>query len=133
MGVIVEHSHGKPQPFTLPVPGGVIELNGSGLTTTRLVGLPPVDALPHDTDEYHQRAVEHGYGDDVYAMSREHECTHHLLARLLRLPCSPTLKGVATGVHWQHWGAEEAAVLAFQRYAKCVGADIVALLSDDMA
>jgi hypothetical protein len=131
--VNIEHSAKSPAFFAISVPGGVCEFHSNGLTRVRYPGAGQVDALPHDTDEYHQRAAEHGYGDDVYAMSREHECTHHLLARLLRLPCSPTLKGVATGVHWQHWGAEEAAVLAFQRYAKCVGADIIALLSDDMA
>jgi hypothetical protein len=99
--------------------------------STRYPGLPPVDAAPHDTDEYRARAVSLGYRADISAMSREHEAAHHLLARLLGLPYSPTLYGVALqadcqGPFWPAWGHEEACVLALQRYARSAGVDLVA-------
>lgn len=129
-GVRVEHSAGEPAPFALPVPGGVVELHAHGLTVTRYPTLAPVDALAQDTDEYRARALALGYGEDAGLMSREHELGHHLLAGLLRLPCSPTMRGlalVATGIgpHWPAWRKEEAAVLALQAYARAAGVSLV--------
>lgn len=122
---------GHPRPFALTAPGGVVELHAHGLTTTRYPGLPPVDALAQDSDEYRARAVSLGYGDDTACMSREHELGHALLARLLGLPYSPTLYGLALhadaqGPYWPSWRTEEASVLALQRYARAAGVDLVA-------
>lgn len=133
MTVPIDHPGGEPRPFAVPVPGGVVELHASGLTTTRYPGLAPVDAVAQDSDEYRARALALGYGDDTALMSREHEMSHHLLARLLGLPCSPTMRGIAlhaTGIgpYWPAWGKEEAAVLALQAYARAAGVSLVGLL-----
>jgi hypothetical protein len=92
--VPVDWPAGEPRPFALAVPGGVLEMHAHDFCSTRYPGLPPVDAAPHDTDEYRARAVSLGYRADISAMSREHEAAHHLLAWLLGLPYSPTLSGV---------------------------------------
>jgi hypothetical protein len=65
-------------------------------------------------------------------MSKCHEAGHHLLAMLLRLPCSPTMRGLALvaagiGPHWSRWREEENAVLALQAYANAAGVDLLAL------
>lgn len=135
MTVPVAYPAGEPAQFAVRVPGGVVELNGHGLTTTRLRGLVPVDAVPHDTDEYRARARSLGYPDDdagLLRMSREHELCHSLLAGWLGLPCSPTMRGIAlrtagTGPWFAGWRAEEACVLAVQRFARVCGVDLVAL------
>lgn len=131
MTVPVTWPEGEPRPFALPVPGGVFEVHSHPFCSTRYPGLPPVDACPHDTDEYRARAISLGYRSDTAAMSREHEAAHHLLASLLGLPNSPTMYGIALhaaaeGPFWPAWGHEEAAVLALQRYARSAGVDLVA-------
>ncbi len=106
--------------------GAEIELHDSGLTITRY-GSRQVDALPHDSGEYRQRAFDLGYGTDTARMSREHEVGHSLLAHLLGLPASPTLIEVAHGRTWRHWRQEEAAVLALQGYARVAKVDLEAV------
>jgi hypothetical protein len=129
--VLVSWPEGDPRPFALAAPGCIVEMHAHGLTATRFPGLAPVDALPEDTGEYRARAVSLGYGGDTARMSREHELGHALLAHLLGLPCSPTMRGIAlreTGVgpFWPAWRDEEACVLALQRYARSAGVDLVA-------
>lgn len=113
----------------LPVPGGLIELHEDGLTLIHFTGGLQVHARSHPTLQYRRRAREHGY-DDVDLMSREHEVAHHLLAKALGLPRSPTLSEVAKGPGnvWWGWRDEEAAVLALQRYSRRLGLDLVAVL-----
>jgi hypothetical protein len=130
--VPIDHPLGEPAPFAIRVPGGVLEVHGHDFVSTRYPGLPPIDACPHDTDEYRAQARELGYGDDTAAMCREHETAHHLLAALLRLPCSPTMRGLALhaagiGPLWPGWREEEAAVLALQAFARACGVDLVKL------
>lgn len=103
----------------------VLELHDSGLTVTRLAGGAEIPAWPQDDAAYRARALELGYGDETGLMSREHEVAHTLLAHLLGLPESPTLRGVADGSFWPHWRAEEAAVLALQAYARAAGVSLV--------
>lgn len=55
-----------------------------------------------------------------------------LAARLLRLPCSPTMRGSALkaagiGPYWLAWRTEEAFVLALQAFARACGLDLVKL------
>lgn len=114
----------------VPVPGGVLEVADHAFCTTLYPGLPAIDAAPQDTDEYRARAVSLGYGDDTAAMSKDHEAGHHLLAGLLGLPCSPTMRGIALhaagiGPRWPRWREEEAAVLALQAYARACGVSLL--------
>jgi hypothetical protein len=111
---------------TIRLGGALIELHDDGLTVTRF-GARQVDARPHHTGEYQQRAFDLGYGADVARMSREHELTHSILAHLLGLPASPTLMGIATGKLWRHWRREEAAVLGLQGFARAAGTDLQAI------
>lgn len=135
MSVPVDHPHGEPAPFAIRVPGGCVEIGAHGLTTTRLRGFVPVDAVPHDSDEYRARARSLGYPDDaagLLRMSREHELSHALLARWLGLPCSPTMRGIALrtagiGPWFPAWRVEEACVLAVQKFARVCDVDLVRL------
>lgn len=108
---------------SLHLAGAVIELHPDGLTVTRYPD-GTVDARPQSDETYSARAQALGYGSDTLAMSRDHEICHSLLAFWLGLPHSPTLMGVARGEHWPHWQAEEAAILAVQRYARAAGVDL---------
>jgi hypothetical protein len=80
-----------------------------------------VTAAPEDSDEYRAKAARYGYGDDIHAMSREHEILHTFLAEKLALGSSPTLWALAHPDHdgiapeWAQMG-EESYVLAFQSY-----------------
>jgi hypothetical protein len=111
---------------TIRLGGALIELHDDDLTVTRF-GARQVDARPHHTGEYQQRAFDLGYGADVARMSRDHELCHSLLAHLLELPASPTLIEVAHGRTWKHWRREEAAVLGLQGFARAAGADLQAI------
>ena len=76
-------------------------------------------AVPHDTDGYRAMARELGYGDDTWAMCREHEIAHSFLMERFGWPMSMTLWAVAHGTE-EHLPAElrrqeEAFVLDFQR------------------
>ena len=106
--------------------GADIELTDSPLTVTRYPE-GEVPAYPQATDGYKARARELGYGADTARMSRDHELSHHILATLLGLPCSPTLMGIAIGKHATCWRQEEAAVLALQAYAQAAGIDLQAV------
>lgn len=118
----------------LAIGQATIELHDSGLTVTRFMDGTFVEALPHDTDEYRARAAELGYGKDTAAMSREHELAHAILARELRLPVSPVLWAVAHGEPPPTDNAwEEAAVLAFQAFARARGIDLVSLGASGVA
>ncbi len=80
-----------------------------------------VTAAPDDSDEYRDKAARYGYGDDLEALSRDHEILHTFLAEALGYGASPTLWAVA---HEQQGGVasyweqieEEGWTLAFQTY-----------------
>jgi hypothetical protein len=71
----------------------------------------------------HQQAKEMGF-PSALEMNRTHDLTHNLLAHVLGLGSSPTLYHVSRGQVFEHWRAEEAAVLAFQAYAQVLGINL---------
>lgn len=105
----------------LRIAGASVELHPNGMTVTTYQTGERVPAVPQHDETYRARAVSLGYGDDVAAMSRDHEIGHHLLAHWLGLLHSPTLRGVSLRDHWVHWQAEEAAVLAVQSMRGSLG------------
>lgn len=98
-------------------------------TKTARITLPDgrqVMAAPQDNEEYRENARKHGYGDDTWAFCVDHEVGHVLLPHELLGAVSYVLRGVAdhndgTGTYWEHWWAEEAAVLGAQQYARMTG------------
>lgn len=90
-----------------------------------------VAAMPEADDEYGRQAARLGYGDDLAAMSREHEILHTFLEEKRTGGASPTLWAVAHGQGepfapiWEQ-EIEEALVLAFQAFRNGLGA------SDDL-
>src|SRR4051794_15326091 len=108
----------------LVLAGSAIEFRPDGMTVTLYPDGAVVDACAEDDDLYRQTAIDHGYGADTALMSREHELAHHLLAHLLGLPHSPTLRAVATGSSDPSGPAEEQAAMALQRFARQVGVSL---------
>lgn len=110
----------------LNIGNALIECRADGQTITHLQeGV--VLAYPEDNQEYKNRARDLGYGDDVLGVSRDHEIVHSLLAKWLGLPASPALSLAAAGRPSKNTftGAEEAAVLAIQRFAKMMNVSIL--------
>lgn len=102
---------------------------GTDLLFTVLPDGALVPAAPQDTTEYRMTAAGLGYEDDILRMCREHEVAHSLLCWLLGLPESPTMRGVAHGAApTPQTNLEEAAVLAFQAFARALDIDLLALL-----
>jgi hypothetical protein len=116
-----------PVTTVLDLAGASIRLHDDGFTTTVYPDGKHVVACAEDTDAYRQTALEHGYGEDVDKLSREHEVCHALLAAWLGLPHSPALRAVALGRPQDGDWREEAAVLAVQRWARACGVDLVAV------
>jgi hypothetical protein len=127
---------------TLPMHSDPVEIGGATveffnrLTISRYPNGKTVEAAPHHTEEYRQRARDLGYisrdfqgndHPDTDAMSRDHEVCHHLLADLVGLPASPVMLACALGhpLPPDHppAGREEAAVLALQAWLRCIGID----------
>ncbi|WAJ27556.1 hypothetical protein [Antarcticirhabdus aurantiaca] len=104
--------------------GSEIEIASWGVTTLYPDGLS-VPAAPQDDATYRARAEALGYGADTMCMCVDHEVAHAVLAHVLGLRHSPTLRGVAEGAYWPHWQAEEASVLGLQRYARMSDVDLV--------
>jgi hypothetical protein len=81
-----------------------------------------VPACPQAVPSYRATAERLGYGEDVWALCREHEISHTTLLQALGLEYSPTLWAVAHGATRSIPGApgemeaEEDMVLAFQRW-----------------
>ncbi len=89
---------------------------------TRVVSEHGYNPEQQKTADDHQMTVEE--------MNRGHDLAHSLLADLLGLPASPTLKAVAGRPYtpyYEWWWVEERAVLALQAYAKVAGVDLGAL------
>lgn len=58
-------------------------------------------------------------------MNRDHDLAHSILAALLGLDGSPTLRAISKGMVWPLWHVEEEAALALQKYAQTMGIDLV--------
>lgn len=114
----------EPAAPDLQLGGHRIVLEGD-VTITALHDGATIVAAPEPTDEYRARAADLGYGDDVLLMSQEHEIGHAVIAALLRLPESPTLRGVADRAYWPHWRVEEGAVLELQRMCRSTGTSMM--------
>jgi hypothetical protein len=94
------------------------------LTMTRLPdgGLVPAD----HREQPGQADIAEGLGyPSAEAMNVEHDMLHSLLAHILGMDASPTLKGVASGKHYPHWREEENAVFALAAYANAAGVDLM--------
>jgi hypothetical protein len=123
----------EPNLEVIKLAGADIILCDDGLTITRYPDDTEVLArAPHSSwaeqsaiDSYCAQAAELGYGDDVDAMSREHEIAHHVLASVLGQPHSHTMWAVAHGTKDISGAAEEAAVMALQRFARKRRANLV--------
>jgi hypothetical protein len=75
------------------------------------------NAVPEDNDSYRAMAQKLGYGTDTWAMCRDHDAMHAILADALGFPYSPALMGAAHKEPLNEvTGAEEDMVLAAQRF-----------------
>lgn len=103
---------------------------GDGRCQTMLHDGSTVDAEPHDTDEYREKATALGYGRDTGRMCVEHELTHSLLCHAIGLSESPVMRAVAIdGPDSVLLGYEEDAVLAVQKFVATAGIDLVSVLA----
>lgn len=93
----------------------VVEIFEDFVRTT-LPGGAALIATPGTTPEDIARAHALGYGGDVWAMTRDHDRFHALLAHAFGLEESPALRQAVSGTHSELAGAEEEAVLAIQRW-----------------
>lgn len=112
--------------LTLHLAGCTIEVT-PGSVRTQLPGRGEVTGMPHYTASYRRTARDHGYGSDVARLNRTHEVCHNLIAHILRLPCSPVFRRVASGDHESDnlTRAEEEAVLALEKFANIIGVDLI--------
>jgi hypothetical protein len=117
-------NHQRPQKIV--VLGGVIFEDWGRSVRTILPDGAVVVGAPQDNDSYRATARRLGYGTHVALQNRDHELCHSLLSALLGLRMSPTLAGVARGEEpdaLRH--AEEAMVLATQKFARMAGVDLM--------
>ena len=91
---------------------------------TVLPGGQVVYATPQHTPEQAETARDLGYGDDVDAMTRDHDALHSALCDWLGLPASFSMMDAAGLLHEadrpKAW-AEESAVLALQKLMVMAG------------
>ena len=90
-----------------------------GFVRTTLPDGSPVHAVPGESPEDMARAASLGYGEGtqaVLAMTYDHDRIHALLAHAFGLPESPALRQTLQGTQSELAGAEEAMVLAAQRW-----------------
>jgi hypothetical protein len=93
---------------------------------TEIPGLETLYACP--MVEQRETADCLGYGDDVDALTRDHDFLHAWLADVLGLPASYALTAAAGGtVDPAIAEAEEAAVMALQRFTRLAGVDTATL------
>ena len=86
-----------------------------------------VSGAPEDTDTYRKTALDYGYDADTLALCRDHELLHVALCHWLGVP-SPVMDALrlrADMVGVEIRILEEAAVLAVQRFARAMGAEII--------
>lgn len=105
--------------------GETVVLRRAGWTEIALpldeVGVPI--SVPDDSGDAAQMATAEKLGLSVVEMNAGHDLTHCLLANWIGLPYSPTLGSVSGGpfCSTEINDAEEAAVLAIQRYMGLMG------------
>lgn len=87
-----------------------------GFVRTTLPDGATIDAHPVSGPEHEARALALGYAD-VWAMTRDHDRFHALLAHALGLEESPALRATVRGEASELTGVEEEVVLAMQRFA----------------
>lgn len=93
----------------------VVEIFDGWVRTTLPDGTE-IHAHPRHGVEDVARAHSLGYAGDVWAMTRDHDRFHALLAHALDLEESPALRQSALGQESELAGAEEEVVLALQRF-----------------
>lgn len=84
-----------------------------------------LDGFPIDDAGYRATALELGYGDDTLALCLDHDMTHVAMCHWLGIDSpalNQTCRGTASNGELQ--SAEEAAVLAIQRFARLAGIDL---------
>lgn len=86
-----------------------------GFVRTTLPDGATIDAHPNHGPEHEARARALGY-PDVWAMTRDHDRFHALLAHALGLEESPALRATVRREASELTGVEEEVVLAMQRY-----------------
>jgi hypothetical protein len=88
----------------------------------RLPGGAIVRSRPQKTGAYRATAFRLGYGDDTLALCHQHDPLHAILCSWLGLPDSFALR-CAAGLDNENElsAAEEAAVLAVQRFMRVAG------------
>jgi hypothetical protein len=105
----------------------VIELNLRNKTQIRIGDSWVVTRLPngrevhaHPDGESLRMAKELGYGEDVAALTRDHDLLHSIICDTLGLPYSPALMKQAgeKGIDPLLVGLEEAAILAVQKFKR---------------
>lgn len=80
-----------------------------------------VEGRPHDTDAYRATAAVLGYGDDVLSMCQQHDALHAWLAEQFGLESFALREAAGLSVDPEIAVAEEAAVMALQRYMRLAG------------
>lgn len=103
--------------------GNTVIVRHNAWTELRLQIAETSLCVPDDTQNEAQRATAEKIGVSVREMNEGHDLTHCLLAEWIGLPYSPTLASVAGGplIESDLNDAEEAAVLAVQRYLNLLG------------
>lgn len=87
---------------------------------TDIPGLPTLHAVPRSDQIDTARRL--GYGNDIDALTRDHDTTHAAMCDWLGLPASFSLTMAAGGeVDADLAEAEEAAVMALQRFMRLAG------------
>lgn len=109
-----------PQPIATHRYGDTLVEIFDGFVRTTLPDGSPLLATPGKTPEDTARAHALGYAGDVWAMTRDHDRFHALLAHAFGLAESPALRQALDGVQSELAGAEEEAVLAIQRWHNLV-------------
>lgn len=112
-------------PRAVAFPNGTVCIIERAQVQTFIPGCRPIVAVPNGQPDQVRAALEHGYGRDLEALTRDHDPMHAWLADKLGLPYSPALYSVATGVPNDPTlaAAEESAVLGLQRFTRLAGLD----------
>jgi hypothetical protein len=97
-----------------------IVVHEAGTTIVLPCGLV-VEGRPHDSAAYATTARELGYGDDVLALCQDHDAAHAWLADQFGVNSFGLLHAAGVGADENIAAAEEAAVLAIQKFLRLSG------------
>jgi hypothetical protein len=116
-----------PEPIrTVVHANGTVQRIFATWVETDIPGLETLYACP--MAEQREAADDLGYDGDVDGLTRDHDFLHAWLADVLGLPASYSLTAAAGGtVDQAVAAAEEAAVMALQRFARLAGVDMATL------